>query len=479
MTATTELWPYQKAELRGGIALLYWQLHTGESIGNEILVEGRAGTGKSIGILTFLVQACYSWPGIRVLLVRDTRTSLTESAMATLESEVLGADHPSVVNGPTREHRTHYDIGGSKLVCGSLDKPERLYSTNWDFIYLNEGIECSEEAWQLFGRSQRPRIGAARDAAPFRQRIVDVNPGPPGHWLNQRAFRCSDSLRGVSSVADYQQLQRYNAGPQDAKMRRIVTVHQDNPNYWDMDVWGWSVNGLEMLPGLEAMSGHNRARMLEGRWVAAAGSVYPEFDESRHVIPAFDIPSDWPWVVWWDPGYQHPTAIIWAAIAPSGRIYFADEIVQAGRSVEQHCETFAKRAAGRNIQRVYGDPHHAFSQTAQSPVTIAQQAEKCGVKMIPGPSCRNSVEIEAQANMVRTGLTEVMADKKPRIMVFDRCQRTIWGFQTWSYKRNADGSIPSGDDRFEDIDDDEMDCVRGIIASRPSFSRPRASVVYA
>lgn len=429
----------------------------------EVLIEGPAGTGKTRAILEKINLICEDYPGTRVLICRATRTSLTESVLATLENKVFWVGHPAISGDANRGNRHSYDFpNGSTIVCGSLDKPERLFSTEWDIVYVAEGTDrdVSEDAWEKFDRAMRNRAipKGAKSGGPIQhgeeqawevdpdtdiqgpafwtQKIVDCNPGAPGHWLNARA----------------------KAG----KMVRLKSLHADNP----------SITAGE-LSRLRSMSGHRRARLYEGRWVAAEGSVYPEFTEEKHVVPHFDIPSDWPWYVWWDPGYQHPTAIIWCAVSPNGRMYFADEIVAAGRSVEEHCEEFTKRARGRNIRYVFGDPHHAFSRTAQSPVTISEQAAKRGVRMIPGPSCRNAADIEAQVNLVRASLTKTLADKKPEILVLDSCPRTIWGFQTWSYKRNTDGSIPAGDDRFEDIDDDEMDGVRGIRASKPQF-KPQA-----
>jgi hypothetical protein len=138
--------------------------------------------------------------------------------------------------------------------------------------------------------------------------------------------------------------------------------------------------------------------------------------------------------------------------------------------VQEHCETVKDRMPSRNVRQFYGDPHHAFSHTAQSPESIAEQARKCGVHMIPGPSASNSVDIEAQVNQVRHLLIN------DRLEVFDTMVNTITGFQSWSYKRTPDGALPPGDDRFEDIDDDEMDGVRGFIATNPTFTSPVCQV---
>ncbi len=430
------------------MALLYRQLITGKSLGNELLAEGRAGTGKTTSILSYLVQACYTWPGCKVLLCRDTRTSLTESIMATLEDEVLGPDHPAC-QGADRGNRTHYDLGASRMVCGGLDKPERLFSTAWDLIYFAEAIEASEDAWELFGRSQRPRRSGLT-AAPYRQRIADTNPGAPGHWLNKRATPASDQFRRAGTVEQYRYMQRFNATAtcSDANpMRRLITCHQDNPGYWDASAWDWTDAGREMLAGLHGMSGHNRARMLEGRWVAASGSVFPEFQENIHIVDDFKPPMDWPWYVGWDPGYAHPTGIPWVTVSPSGDMFVGDEVYEGGKSVAQHVETVNRKLMGRTVRRWYGDPHEFFSMRAQGD-SVAVQCRKAGLPNFYPWANQNK---GAMVNGLRELLLNTINGKHPALYVMRNCVNTIMEFQTWAYKKKADGSLAGGsDDAYED-----------------------------
>lgn len=427
------------------------------SIEPEVLLDGPAGTGKSRAALHRIADLCEAYPRVRALICRATRTSCTESILVTLERDVIHG-YPWIHRDVSRAQRDGYEcVNGSVIVVGGLDHPERLYSTEWDIVYVAEATEITEDAWERFARAMRNKgipmgVGGGPrqdgespaldgDGKPryWTQRMCDCNPGAPGHWLNQRANR--------------------------GDIRRIVSRHADNPSISE-----------DFLAGLRKLTGHRRARLYEGRWVGAEGSVYPEFQEDRHVIEPFPVPSHWPWWLWMDPGYQHPCAIVWMTAAPNGRLYVADEMVQAGKDVAWHCARISAGCAGRNVRQMFGDPHHAFNRTAQSPATIADQAAKCGIKLVPGPSCRNSTEIEAQVNQVRQLLTKDL-DGKPGLVVFRSCVNVIRGFQSWSYKRNADGSVPGGDDRFEDVQDDEMDCVRGLVAANLRYKPDRVIVV--
>lgn len=431
-------------QLRGAVA------HAYNCTDREILVEGRAGTGKSIGILTKIYHDALKYEASRQLIVRQTRESCTQSVLVSWEEKVLGATHPLVLNGPNRANRDEYRFpNGAIVAVGGLDNPAKMFSTEWDRLYANEAHEISLEAWELFGRAMR------NNRMPYQQRIADVNPREPNHWLNRRAAPCDDRLRKIETVGDYRRLQDWHVEQKPSKMRRFVSVHPDNPYYFDFDAWAWTPVGRLFLSELKSMSGHNRERMLEGRWVAAEGTVYPEFNESRHVLPPFDIPSHWPIICGWDPGYDHPTAIVWMAVAENGCYYVFDEIYEGGKSVAEHAASIHAHNAGRTVRGYYGDPQHAFSQTAQSPKTIASQAADCGIRMSPWP---RSTDVQAMVERVRERLRTGM------IKVFSSCTNTIAEFQSWRFKRTSKGEIPHGDDAYEDANNHAMDCIKGMVA---------------
>jgi PBSX family phage terminase large subunit len=473
--------------LRGAAAVLY------RCDDEEVLIEGRAGTGKTVGALKKIVDRCQAYPGSQHLVCRETRSSMTDSTLVTLES-IIGDAHPEVTRC-ARKQRHSYSLHGSEIVIGGLDEPTKIFSTGWDTIYLNEGIEATEEAWELFGRSARdPRLRRSGHAQrrPKHQRIADCNPWAPSHWLNQRASAASDSLRRVQSYQDWCRLDTYNGGVQTGRMRRLISVHQDNPTFFDVHDWRWLEDGERYIASLKMMSGHQRTRMLEGRWVAAEGAVYPEFNEEAHVVTPFPIPKLWPCIVAKDPGRDHPDATVLAARAPlfvdlpqadgsvyrMYRLYIAAESVVRQTTVSQDAEVLTKLCSTFNVTRKVGDPHYMFSLTKMSDTgrTIAQQMRDYGHVFEPAPAAANQAQIAQQVELVRTYLTTIGPDGCPMLQVFRSCPNVIRGFQTWGYVRDTRGQMKGGEDKFEDIGDDEMDATRMIIASRPGEAEARFTV---
>jgi len=412
----------------------------------EILLEGPAGTGKTRAVLERINYLCEAYPKVRALICRETRTSCTESILVTLERDVLRTDMPGMQRGISRAQRDTYDYENkSVIVVGGLDHPERLYSTEWDLVYVAESTEITEDAWERFARAMRnkaipkgvsggpqregeerahdpdPRTGELKPAF-WTQRIADCNPQAPGHWLNQRAI----------------------AG----RMRRLKSRHEDNPSVTE-----------DFLAGLRALTGNRRARLYEGLWVSAEGSVFPSFQESKHVCDPFEVPRSWPFTIGYDAGFDHPCAVLWFATAPNGCIYIADEIYGGGITVEELNARIHEKNQGRDVRRYYGDPRHVFRKTQESPKSIADQMRTGKYPMTFHPwKMMQGTDVDAAVESVRKRLDG------GTLKVFRSCRNTINEFQSWQFKRTVSGELPPGDDKYEDKDNHAMDVVKGVLS---------------
>ena len=253
--------------------------------------SGPAGTGKTRACLEKLHLCAEKYPGMRGLIVRKTRASLTESALVTFENHVVPEGHPCL-EGPTRAHRQSYRYpNGSELVCGGMDRASRTLSTEYDIVYVPEAIELTEDDWELLTRPLR------HGKMPYQQIIADTNPDKPGHWLKQRC---------------------------DAGRTKILeSRHEDNPTVTPA-----------YIAKLDALTGPRKQRLRYGRWVQAEGVVYEGWDAALHVVDPFVIPADWP--RWWaiDFGFTHPFVCLWLAQDPDGRLFVYRELHQTQLLVE-------------------------------------------------------------------------------------------------------------------------------------------------
>lgn len=219
-------------------------------IPREQSFEGPAGTGKSVGIGFFLDTVARQFPKARILVIRKTRVSLSQSWMVTFEEKVLRENDP-IRMGATRAHRTSYLYpNGTELVMGGMDNETRTFSTEYDIIYCNEATEFTEEEVESLHRALR------NGKLPFQCMILDCNPDSEFHWLNQRC----------------------DQGP---TVRRVTRLWH-NPAYYLPD--GWSEDGASYRSGLmSGLSGVRYKRLVEGIWSTAEGTIIP-IDRATHVL---------------------------------------------------------------------------------------------------------------------------------------------------------------------------------------------------
>lgn len=447
----------------------------------ELMLVGPRRTAKSWGHLWCSLMMMQQYPGSRHLLLRATRSSMTETTLPSLEEMLatyLSPAHPEL-RRQARTQRHSYTLFGSELVCGSLDEPERLRGGEWDRITVEEATEITEDQWE----SLVPLLGGRR--VPVRQRLAVTNPGARGHFLNHRFPQPPASVVTGGERMTHEQylaLWRWNVGPQRGKRRRLVSVFQDNPRWWSFDPWGWTAEGRRFIVG--GIGGitvpHERARFFEGRWATAEGSVFPSFSRERHVFRPFTVPGHWPGFVGYDPGFDHPSALAVAVVGANGRIYIVAERVASHLTLPQIATwlTEYEKACGFVVRKKLGDPHYIATRTAHSSGdTIQYQMQRLGHRFELAPAASNGADLDAQVQQMRALLDRTLGDGRPALMVSEACQSIIAAFESWRFKRSAKGEITGTTDRYEEPYKDEMDAVRMIVAGRPGFAVPQALVV--
>lgn len=216
----------------------------------ELLLSGPAGTGKSRACLEKLHLCALKYAGMRGLIIRKTRESLSEAALVTFEDKVLHEYDP-LKEGPRRNFRQVYHYPNkSTIVVGGLDKPGKIMSTEYDVIYVQEATELDLTDWLALTTRLRNNV------MPYQQLIADCNPDAPTHWLWVR------SQAGLVTM--------------------LHSQHEDNPRlYRNGD---WTQEGREYLATLDRLGhlnvetgrveGTEYQRLRLGQWVQASGIVY-------------------------------------------------------------------------------------------------------------------------------------------------------------------------------------------------------------
>lgn len=273
----------------------------------EVLMAGPAGTGKSRACLEKLHLMALINPGMRGLIVRKTLASLGSTALVTFREfvirEALANGDVIFYGGSPQEAPQYRYRNGSVINVGGMDKPSRIMSSEYDLAYVQEATELTVDDWEAI--TTRLRHGMVS----FQQIIADCNPDTPTHWLKDRA----------------------NTG----RTKMFESRHEENPRYFD-DAGRLTPVGAAYIGKLDALTGVRRDRLRYGRWVAAEGLIYEDWDAAVHLIDQFPIPDDWQ--RWWavDFGYTNPFVCQMWAEDPDGRLYRYREIYHTKRTVDQH-----------------------------------------------------------------------------------------------------------------------------------------------
>jgi PBSX family phage terminase large subunit len=218
-----------------------------EDTSPAVLYIGPAGTGKTLACLTKLYYLCTNLPNVRCLLVRSTRKSLTTTTLITFE-KFFGRQFKQI----TKSYRTSYDFEtGSVIDLGGLDSPSKILSSDYDIIFVEEvtaGVRL--EDYEILSTRLRNFV------LPYQQILMAGNPTAPHHWAKQLV----------------------NAG----KVKYYTANHKENPSLWDGK--NWTAKGQSYISKLQGLGDLARKRFYEGKWAAAEGVIFTEYDEKQHVV---------------------------------------------------------------------------------------------------------------------------------------------------------------------------------------------------
>lgn len=412
----------QRPYKRYGAAITAWR-----SARREVLMAGPAGTGKSRALIEKLHYCADKYAGMRGLMVRKTRKSMTQSVMVTYERKVLPEGWlGNLIKFRTQEQEYRYPNGSIVAVAG-LDDPAKVMSSEWDMIYVQEATELDEEDWGSL--TTRLRNGVM----PYQQLMADCNPAHPEHWLK---LRCD---RGATLL--------------------LESRHEDNPTITP-----------EYLASLDELPRVLYLRLRKGIWAAAEGTVYQdEWNPSIHLIDRFDIPRDWPryWVI--DFGFRNP--FVWMAFAmnPDGILYRYREIYRTGALVEDLAPEIMKLTAGDPRPVAVICDHDAedratFEKHTHYRTIPADKAVSIGIQDVKS-RLRVAADGKPGVYFLRDSLVGIDRDLERRRLPF--CSEKEFEVYVWDVSNGR----KTGEEPVKKFDHG-MDCIRYLCRH---FSEPEES----
>ena len=258
---------------------------------------GARGGGKSWFVRTKAKLLCAKYPGIKILIVRQTYPELLNNHINVLISELYGLAKYN------KYDKMFTWMNGSTIKMGYCNGDHDLtqyQGAEYDIIFLDEATNLSEYQMKVISACLRGVNG-------YPKRIYyTCNPGGQGHQYIKRIF-IDKVYEDGEDPDDYEFIQ--------ALVQDNVVLMETMPDY---------VKQLEALPP------KIREAWLNGAWDVYEGQFFEEFADRpdhykdrqwTHVIAPFEIPDDWTIYRSFDWGYSRPFSCGWWAIDHDGVAY--------------------------------------------------------------------------------------------------------------------------------------------------------------
>ena len=241
----------------------------------------------------------------------------------------------------------------------------------------------------------------------------------------------------------------------------IYLNHRKNPEVWH-EFMNWEDNPYLSKKEAKLLENALDATSLDarkyGKFSEGAGLVYPEFDESVHVIEPFRVPPEWQENISIDPGLHNPLSAHWYCVDWDGNIYVIAEHFASGKDIDFHA------AAIRSISAKLGWKTDNKGRISALIDSAANQRTLASAKSVTELFTDRGILVNPAVNKnIFAGISRIKAYLKqdngePNLYVFKTCTNMIEEFKTYFW---ADGDAPVKKD------DHCMDELRYFIMSRP------------
>ncbi len=200
------------------------------------------------------------------------------------------------------------------------------------------------------------------------------------------------------------------------------------------------------------------------------GTVFKRFN-NRQIIKPFRIPDYWPRWRAIDYGSSAPTACLWLAINEEEEVYVYREYYEVSPSVAHSARMIKGSSGSEQYRCTLIDPHAKDKPPAIYGMakTVADQFAEHGIITVGWPYIQIMGE-HACVERIK------FRDEQGTIKVFDTCTSHIQERRNWKHKCDKDGK-PLAADAYENENSHSIDCLKGFLASNPTYTPKTIDVV--
>ena len=284
----------------------------------EILVSyGGAGSGKSYSTAQHVILRALEENNKRILITRKTLPALRVSCLQLMKDLLSEYEIPYELNKSELEMK----IGSNQILFKSLDNPEKIKSSEFNYIWAEEATELTHQDYLQL------RLRLRRKNELKNQLIMTLNPIDQFHWIRTQVLDAPGE-----EIASFQS---------NYKMNPFLSKEY-----------------IEQLEGLAEIDENYYRIYALGEWGVLQNLIYSNWDVVNK------MPEDYDEVIYGlDFGYVNPTVLleirikeneIWAKeIIYQSHLTNAELIDLLKEKIDRNVSIYADSAEPQRIEEIY------------------------------------------------------------------------------------------------------------------------------
>lgn len=242
---------------------------------NTVVINvGGARSGKSYAMAQLLIMRAVNMPGINIAITRKTMPALKMTALRLVLD--LIKKYGFYKSAAYNKTENYYILNKSRIQFFSLDDPEKIKSSEFNYIWLEEANEFNYQDYLIL----LTRLSAPSTQGKQNQMYLTLNPSDANCWIAKKLL----PQKGISI---------------------INSTYKDNPFL--------SKEYIDTLLSLKNYDSNAYNIFALGQWGSNDKMIYQNWQAIE------DEPTDYDEVIWGlDFGFNNPTALV--------KIYIKDKI---------------------------------------------------------------------------------------------------------------------------------------------------------
>ena len=289
-----------------------------DNLNKEVLVSyGGAGSGKSYSTAQHVILRALEENNKRILITRKTLPALRVSCLQLMKDLLSEYEIPYELNKSELEMK----IGSNQILFKSLDNPEKIKSSEFNYIWAEEATELTHQDYLQL------RLRLRRKNELKNRLIMTLNPIDQFHWIRTKVLDTPNE-----DMASFQS---------NYKMNPFLSKEY-----------------IEQLEGLAEIDENYYRIYALGEWGVLQNLIYSNWDVVNK------MPEDYDEVIYGlDFGYVNPTVLleirikeneIWAKeIIYQSHLTNAELIDLLKEKIDRNVSIYADSAEPQRIEEIY------------------------------------------------------------------------------------------------------------------------------